>query len=80
MTDERYKKIMADLGMPNSKSLLSALRQVANEAGHESALIERRRCAAAVQDTKDKSGVNEDGQSWLQRAGRSDFIAAIYAV
>ena len=76
MTDERYKKIMADLGMPNSKSLLSALR----EAGHESALIERRRCAAAVRDTKDKSGVNEDGQSWLQRAGRSDFIAAIYAV
>ena len=35
MTDERYKKIMADLGMPNSKSLLFALQQVANEAGQE---------------------------------------------
>lgn len=31
MTDERYQKIMADLGMPNSRSLLSALQQVANE-------------------------------------------------
>lgn len=31
MTDERYKKIMADLGMPNSQSLLLALQQVANE-------------------------------------------------
>ena len=28
MTDERYKKIMSDLGMPNSRSLLSALQQV----------------------------------------------------
>ena len=31
MTDERYKALMADLGMPNSRSLLSALQQVANE-------------------------------------------------
>jgi hypothetical protein len=30
--DERYKKIMSDLGMPNSQSLLVALQQVANEA------------------------------------------------
>ena len=35
MTDERYKKIMADLGMPNSRSLLSALQQVANEVAQE---------------------------------------------
>ena len=31
MTDERYKAIMANLGMPNSRILLLALQQVANE-------------------------------------------------
>lgn len=35
MTDERYKKIMSDLGMPNSRSLLSALQHVANEVAQE---------------------------------------------
>lgn len=35
MTDERYKAIMASLGMPNSRSLLSALQQVANEVTQE---------------------------------------------
>jgi hypothetical protein len=35
MKDERYKKIMTDLGMPDSCSLLVALQQVANEVGHE---------------------------------------------
>ena len=32
MTDERYRKIMADFGMPNSRSLLAALQQVAQES------------------------------------------------
>lgn len=45
MTDERYKKIMADLGMPNSQSLLVALKQVANEAGQECVEEEREACA-----------------------------------
>ena len=31
MKDERYKEIMEGLGMPNSRSLLFALEQVANE-------------------------------------------------
>jgi len=31
MTDERYKQIMAEIGMPDSHSLLTALKQVANE-------------------------------------------------
>jgi hypothetical protein len=44
MTDERYKKIMEDLGMPNSRSLLVALQQVANEAGQECAAAEREAC------------------------------------
>jgi len=42
MTDERYKKIMADLGMPNSRSLLSALQQVANEASQAAHAAERK--------------------------------------
>jgi hypothetical protein len=41
---------------------------------------ERERCRQAVRYTKDKSGVNADGQSWLTRAGRDDFIAAIDAL
>ena len=35
MKDERYRQIMTNLGMPNSRSLLQALRQVANEVGQE---------------------------------------------
>ena len=35
MTDERYKELMKQVGMPNSKSLLIALRQVANEVAQE---------------------------------------------
>ena len=35
MEDERYKEIMEQLGMPNSTSLLVALRQVANEVAQE---------------------------------------------
>lgn len=35
MQDERYKQIMSDLGMPDSNSLLSALKQVANEVAQE---------------------------------------------
>lgn len=37
MKNERYKQIMKDLGMPNSNSLLVALKQVANEAVQEAA-------------------------------------------
>lgn len=35
MKDERYKKIMERMGMPNSSSLLSALQQVANVVAQE---------------------------------------------
>jgi len=41
MTDDRYKQVMNDLGMPNSQSLLSALQQVANEAGQGAMRNER---------------------------------------
>jgi len=32
LSDERYKKLMEDVGLPNSKSLLQALKQCAMEA------------------------------------------------
>lgn len=35
MTEDRFKQIMDRLGMPHSRSLLEALRQVANEAAQE---------------------------------------------
>ena len=35
MTDERCKQIMEQLGMPNSRSLMQALFQVANETEQE---------------------------------------------
>ena len=41
---------------------------------------EREKCKRAVRDTKDKSGVNDDGQSWLMRASRGDFMDAIDAL
>ena len=37
MTDDRYKELMEQVGMPNSRSLLTALEQVANEVGQASA-------------------------------------------
>ena len=40
---------------------------------------EREACKQAIRDTKDRSGTNYDGQNWLVRAGRSDFIAALDA-
>lgn len=35
MNDERYKQLMDRVGMPNSRSLLLALQQVANEVAQE---------------------------------------------
>lgn len=51
MTDERYKKIMADLGMPDSRSLLGALKQVANEVAQEYA-ADNSRLLTALADTE----------------------------
>jgi len=58
MTDERYKQIMNNLGMPDSQSLLSALQQVANEAGQEAMRNEREACAVVCDSLPetDKSG------------------------
>jgi len=35
MNDERYKQLMESVGMPNSRSLLQALRQAVNETEQE---------------------------------------------
>ena len=35
MNDNRYKELMIDVGMPNSRSLLTALKQVANEVAQD---------------------------------------------
>lgn len=35
MTDERCKQLMEQVGMPNSISLMQALKQVANETEQE---------------------------------------------
>ena len=45
MTDERYKQLMEQIGMPNSRSLLGVLQQVANEVSQEAAVVERKACA-----------------------------------
>lgn len=76
MTDERYKKIMADLGMPNSRSLLGALQQVANEAGQECAAAEREACARLCEERTDlKIATTYD---WTRQVGQ-DLATAIRA-
>ena len=49
MTDERYKQLMEQVGIPNSRSLLGALQQVANEVAQETAAAEREACAKIVE-------------------------------
>ena len=45
MTNERYKELMAQVGMPNSRSLLAALQQAVNETQqkeYKKAVLEER--------------------------------------
>ena len=51
LTDERYKQLMEKVGMPNSTSLLQALRQAAMEG----ALYEREECAKLLDPQNPKS-------------------------
>ena len=46
LTDERYKQLMEDVGMPDSRSLLMALKQAAMEA----ALEAKRTTSASLPD------------------------------
>lgn len=47
MTDERYKQLMESVGLPNSQSLLLALKQAVIEA----TLDERNACQLPIHDT-----------------------------
>lgn len=55
MKDERYKQLMNDVGLPNSRSLLQALKQCAME----SALEEREACAALIMPSNPESDWTE---------------------
>lgn len=59
-----------------------ALNAVPSASANALAIVQAALEAAmkVVYDTKDRSGINADGQSWLQRAGRSDFLNAIRAI
>ena len=49
MTNERYKELMAQVGMPNSRSLLTALQQAVNETQqkeYKKAVLEEREACA----------------------------------
>ena len=62
------------------RALLGEEIQLAQAAWRTATKEEHERCRQAVLLTKDKSGVNADGQSWLARASRNDFITAIDAL
>lgn len=40
----------------------------------------KERCAKVCAETKDKSGVNDDGRTWLERATKHDCAKAIRAL
>ena len=52
MKDERYKEIMGDLGFLNSKVLLCALRQVANEVAQETQRATVEACCIAIEESQ----------------------------
>ena len=65
MNDERYKQLMNDVGLPNSLSLLTALRQVENEVSQPLlAENERLRAFAASIFTTD----DWDYDDWCRKA------------
>ena len=80
MTDDRYKQIMADLGMPNSRSLLQALQQVANEIAQEQQATVRRLIAEAVEREREACAALCDLHSRLtwndDRKAQSRLLAA----
>lgn len=53
------------------------LRTYGDQRAAEAREQMREECIAAVKNGKDKSGINDDGRSWLERASRGDYINAI---
>jgi len=63
LTDERLKELMQQVGMPDSRSLMNALKQCDMEA----AIKERDRCAALCKhlaDCEENTGDYRAGASW----------------
>jgi len=59
LTDERYKQLMEDVGMPNSRSLLQALKQAVMEA----TLAEREACAKLIEPKNPENDWTEYAQT-----------------
>lgn len=70
--NELFHGVLKDMGVVMDIAHLEKFTELV-------AATEREACVEALKQIKDKSGVNTDGQAWLQRASRSDFIAAIQA-
>jgi len=61
ITDDRLRQLMADVGLPNSRSLMQALQQCDKEA----ALAERARCKRIIQLNQVRNGNHHrDGETW----------------
>lgn len=84
MNDERYKQIMADLGMPDSRSLLAALQQVANEVAQETqaaaVAMERERFVSLLTEKRDAATVSKYATSRDCVTARGALDDAINAI
>lgn len=78
MTDERYKQLMEQVGMPNSRSLLVLLQQVANEVAQEAAAAERKACADLC--TEVWTGATNEHPTWLRNAYSHGCLASREAI
>lgn len=58
LTDERYEQLMGDMGVPNSRSLLAALKQAVMEAE----INERLRCIRIINNHKIPVGNSAAGE------------------
>ena len=73
LTDERYKQLMENVGMPNSRSLLQALKQAVMEA----TLKEREECSKHIEARRQelakwqaiRSKIDADDSDPLQLTG-----------
>ena len=66
MKDERYKELMESVGMPNSISLLQALKQAVMEATIE----ERKACAKLIMPTNPEDDWTEYARTKAECAMR----------
>jgi hypothetical protein len=70
MTDEQYKELMAQVGMPNSRITLGALRQVTNETARE--LLAARAVERAAKEIE-RLWVEQQPEAWLYEVGGARY-------